>query len=646
MMGAISELCFDKSEIEGSLLQRFEHVVSHFPQQPAIVTSSNSLTYDELNQAANRLARSLVTRYGESPEPVAILLPDIPQQLIALWGVLKAGKFFVILDPISPTTHLHQIMGDLQASTLIADSSYNPQAIELANHRCSILNFNEIDASLPSDNLNLSISPTAIAAILYTSGSTGKPKGLIRDHRQILIYARNENSHHHIGVNDRQPLMAPLCFAASITHVNNALLQGATLHYLQIEREGVAHLAHWINQQAITLFRSPISLFRQFLDTLSGEQFFPSVRVLFLAGDILFKRDIDQCRRYFSPRCVIDHRYAGSEMGLVTRNIIHMDTELTSIIVPAGKPVEDVQVLILDDNGKTLAPGEIGEIAVRSRFLAPGYWHRPELTQKRFLPDPEGGERRTYLTGDLGRLLPDGTLEFCGRKDNLEKIRGYRVEPAAIEAAIYELGFVQSTTVIAQPAASGEKRLVAYILPATQTVPTVSELRTSLAQKLPEYMLPSSFVFLESLPMTATGKVDRKALPIPGGERPDLSTPYYPPRTELEEKLVEIWQDVLELDEIGINDSFLDLGGNSLLAARIIARVIDTMQVEIPLRLLFESPTIAQMAIAILQSQIPDQDFDRLLSELESMSDQEVQRELSRSEVEEIVGRIPDWQME
>jgi acyl carrier protein len=146
--------------------------------------------------------------------------------------------------------------------------------------------------------------------------------------------------------------------------------------------------------------------------------------------------------------------------------------------------------------------------------------------------------------------------------------------------------------------------------------------------------------------MTATGKVDRKALPIPGGERPDLSTPYYPPCTELEEKLVEIWQDVLELDEIGVNDSFLDLGGNSLLAARIIARVIDTMQVEIPLRLLFESPTIAQMAIAIFQSQIPDQDFDRLLSELESMSDQEVQRELSRSEVEEIVGRIPDWQME
>jgi len=629
MMEAFSELCFHKSEIEGSLPQRFEHVVSHFPQQPAIITSSKSLSYDELNQAANRLARSLLARYGESPEPVAILLPDVMQQLIALLGILKAGKFFVVLDPRSPAAHLHQILDDLEGRILIADGSNNTKAFDQANYPYTILDFNSIDASLPSDNLGLNSSPTDIAAIFYTSGSTGKPKGVIRDHRFLLNRAYIEFNTHHPGISDHMTLMTTLSFSASITDVNMASLSGSTLYPYDLQREGVAHLAQWINQQTITLFRPPISLFRQFLDTLSGEEFFPSVRLVILTGDVLYKRDLDRCRSYFPSNCLFLHRYAGSETGLVARFIIEQDTKITSPIVPVGQPMEDKQVLILDDDGKPLAQGETGEIAVRSRFLSLGYWRLPELTQAKFLPDPDGGERRIYLTGDLGRLLPDGTLEFCGRKDTLEKIRGYRVELATIEAAIYELGIVRSTTVIAQQAAPGEKRLVAYIVPATQPIPTVSELRSSLAQKLPEYMLPSSYVFLESLPLTTTGKVDRKTLPIPGRERPLLSTPYLPARTELEEKLVQIWQEALDLDEIGIYDNFLDLGGNSLLAARIIARVIDTMQVEIPVRLLFESPTIAQMAFAIREHQFPYQELDRLLTELEDMSDEEVQRQLS-----------------
>ena len=281
--------------------------------------------------------------------------------------------------------------------------------------------------------------------------------------------------------------------------------------------------------------------------------------------------------------------------------------------------------MLLDDEGRDVGFHQIGEIAVRSRYLSPGYWCIPELTQAKFLPDPEGGGQRIYLTGDLGRMLPDGCLEHLGRKDFLVQIRGYKVDVAEIETALLDLPTIEQAVAMAQKDHHGNHRIVAYIVSAQQP-PTITELRGFLKGKLPDYMLPASFVILDSLPQTPNGKVDRLALPAPGSGRPDLGNTFVPPRSPVENKLSEIWAAVLGLDQVGIQDNFLDLGGDSLLASQVIARVIKTCKVEVPLRSLWESPTIADMAVIIIQNQakrVDQEQLDRMLTELEELSSDE-----------------------
>jgi acyl carrier protein len=244
----------------------------------------------------------------------------------------------------------------------------------------------------------------------------------------------------------------------------------------------------------------------------------------------------------------------------------------------------------------------VGEIAVRSRYLSPGYWRQPDLTQATFRPDPTGGPERLYLTGDLGRRLPDGCLVHLGRKDFQVKIRGFRVEVAEVEGALLSLPTIKEAVVVAREERPGEQRLVAYLVPTQRPAPTVSVLRRALAATLPDYMVPSAFVVVDTLPRTPAGKVDRRGLPAPERLRPSLHVPFASARTPLEERLAGIWAEVLGVDRVGIHDHFLDLGGQSLLATSLVSRVLTTFQVDLPLRTLFESPTVAEMALAIGQA--------------------------------------------
>ncbi|MHC4715067.1 MAG: phosphopantetheine-binding protein, partial [Planctomycetota bacterium] len=305
----------------------------------------------------------------------------------------------------------------------------------------------------------------------------------------------------------------------------------------------------------------------------------------------------------------------------MSRFLVDGKTILKSHVVPVGYVVPHKEILLLDENGKPVAPGEAGEIAVKSRFLAAGYWRRPELTREKFLVDPGGGEERTFLTGDLGRLDDEGRLVHLGRKDFQVKVRGYRIETAEVEQALLATGEVEETLVVGrdQPGEDG-KTLVAYMVPSTRPAPTITHLRSVLSENIPEYMVPTRFVFLDSMPRTATGKADRRALPDLPTSRPELAAAYVAPRTPVEGQLSQMWSELLGISPVGVDDNFFDLGGHSLRAAQLLSRVSSAFGVEIPLPAFFESPTMAGMAPMITSELLQGagaEDLKSLIAEVE-----------------------------
>jgi len=302
--------------------------------------------------------------------------------------------------------------------------------------------------------------------------------------------------------------------------------------------------------------------------------------------------------------------------------------------VPVGYPLEDIEVLLLDDDGKEVAFNEIGEMSVRSRYLSPGYWRRPELSQVKFLSDPNGGDERIYRTGDLGLILDDGCLVHMGRKDFQVKIRGYRIEVGEIEAALLNIDNIKEAVVILREDRPRDRYLAAYIVPSRQPALSITALRHALAEKLPGYMVPSAFIILDALPLLPNGKLDRQRLPYPDSSRPNLDTPFIVPETSVEQALAKIWAEVLNVNHVGAHDNFFDLGGHSLAATRIVSRVIKHFQVDLPLQSLFQSPTVAEMATVIAEHQgkkLDQKELGDILVKLESLTEEEAERVLSES---------------
>ncbi|MGH7825285.1 MAG: phosphopantetheine-binding protein [Candidatus Binatia bacterium] len=334
-------------------------------------------------------------------------------------------------------------------------------------------------------------------------------------------------------------------------------------------------------------------------------------------------------KKYFSPDCILATGISSSETGLFREHLIDHNMEIIGGEVPVGYAVEGKKVLLLDDAGKQLDFNQVGEIAVRSRYLSPGYWGNPDLTGAKFKADAESGDGRLYLTGDLGMMLPDGCLIHKGRRDFRVKIRGYGVEIGEVEKAILAHESIGETVVVARENDFGETRLIAYFVSSVQPGTRASELRAFFKQRLPDYMIPSAFVMLDKMPLTAGGKIDRQSLPDPGNSRPCPDTPYAPPTTPVEEELANIWAEILSLDQVGIHDDFFELGGHSLTATRVISRVIKTFQLDVPLQALFQAPTVAAMAAVITEHQaqkLGEQDLDRILADLEALPEEEARR--------------------
>jgi acyl-CoA synthetase (AMP-forming)/AMP-acid ligase II/acyl carrier protein len=407
----------------------------------------------------------------------------------------------------------------------------------------------------------------------------------------------------------------------------SALLNGASLYPYNVKDKGPAAMADWLIRNQITIYCSVPTVFRYFLETLTGEENFPSLRLIKLIGEPVSKRDVELYQKYFSRQCLLLNRLGSTETGTIRWYFIDKKTQIDGNIVPVGYPADDHEVLLLDGGGREVESEGVGEIAVKSRYLTAGYWRRPDLTDAVFLP--AAGDERIYRTGDIGRMLPGGRLLCLGRKDSQVKIRGHRVELTEIEMALMDFPSIKNAVVIAGLDRFKQQCIIAYLVPKRYPRPTVTELRHALGERLPEHMIPSVFMFLSEFPLAPNGKLDRKSLPEPDYSRPELETPYVAPSNPFEIELANIWAAVLGLDRVGMHDNFFNLGGHSLAATRVVSQVIKQFQLELPLQSLFQSPTITEMAAVIEAHQgkkVGEVNLERMVAELELLSDDEARR--------------------
>ena len=582
--------------VEQSIPDRFEHIVRSYPRRPALKIHARTFTYDELNRAANRIAHDIVTRFGRQSEPFALLFENGFEGIAAFLGLLKAGKFAVTLAPSFPLERLTQILEDCEARVIVTDGGHLKLARKFQRTHI-VLNIDETDAAF-GDNPGLPVSVNDVAAVMYTSGSTGTPKGVVRAHRTFLQLCDTYADKRRITVDDRSSLVHSLSFGSAYGDLLPALLHGALLLPFDLKAESMHRFAAWLDEEQITISHLPPLAFRQLASCLDPQNPLRHLRVMCLSGAAVTRTDFELYRQHFAPTTLLEIRMGSTETGAAASAIVNHDFSFPQEGTPIGYPQAGRTILLLDERRHEVGAGEVGEIAVKGRNMSLGYWRRPDLTAEKFLADPAGGDESIYLTGDLGRRLPDGMLIHLGRKDSLVKIRGYRIEIAEIERALAAHGQVRDAAVVAWDRAPGDKFLAAYVVPQPGAALSVSVLHNWLKGTLPDYMLPSSFTFLRSLPLT-NGKVNRQALPRPDRHRPSLSSSYVAPSNDLEMQLVTLWENLLGTAPIGINDDFFALGGHSLLGAAIMAQVHDTLQADLPLRALFEAPTVAQLARCI-----------------------------------------------
>ncbi len=588
---------FKREEIEQSITARFEQQVERYPEHIAVKTKSHALTYHGLNQSANRLAHAILANRGEGEETIVLLLEHGIPAIVALLGVLKSGKTYVPLDPLYPLSRNTYILEDSQAHLIITNSANLTLAKQLSRNGCQLIVIDEMDSHLSAENTGLTISPDTMAYILYTSGSTGHPKGVIQNHRNLLHNVMKYTNGIHISADDHLSLIPSLSFAASVSDIYGALLNGAALFPFNLKEEGLTNLAKWLIKDEITVYHSVPTVFRYFAVVLTGKEEFTKLRLIKLGGEQVFKKDVELYRRYFCKDCILHIGLGATEMNIIRQYFIDKEITLDGSIVPVGYSVNDTDVILIDDGGKEVGFNRIGEIAIKSRYLAPGYWQKPELTQAKFLADPQGGDERIYLTGDLGRMLPDGCLLYLGRKDLQVKIRGHRIEIAEVEIALFDIDGIKEAVVVAREDQHGEQRLLAYIVAEWKTPPSIGKLRSFLLEKIPDFMVPSVFALLDSIPRTPNGKVDRGALPTLDLSRNVSEKFVIPPRTPLEIQIAEIWKEALRVDQVGLDDNFFDLGGHSLLLMEVIAKLENLLGIHIHPVILI-SKTLEEIASA------------------------------------------------
>lgn len=569
--------------------QLFEAQVKERPKAIALKFGEQQFTYQELNQGSNQLARYLQKLGVNSEMPVGICLERSTEAIAAMLAILKAGGAYVPLDPSYPTERLHFMIEDAGISLILTHEEW---VDSLQTNRNKVICLDrEWDAIAQESDENLLIHCTAdqIAYIIYTSGSTGTPKGVMVPHKAINRLVC-ETNYIKIEFSDRIAQVANLAFDAATFEIWGALLNGAQL--IGIDRETTLSPVDFVRelqQKQISIMFLTTALFNQTISQIPTA--FKSLKYLLFGGEMA---NVDRVRSVIQngkPQHLI-HVYGPTENTTFSTWYEVQEVPKNAITIPIGQPIANTQVYLLDANLNPVPAGAIGEIYLGGDGLAKGYLNRPELTKERFI------KSKLYKTGDRALYRSDGNLEFLGRTDRQIKIRGFRVELGEIETIIAQHPTVETAVVVLHEidSNSGNHQLIAYLIPKGLMMPNERDLRSFFKTKLPAYMIPAAFVVLEKFPLTANGKVDQKALPPPNLTVTKEITPNVAPTTSVEASLGEIWTQILGRKQVSIYDNFFELGGHSLLATQLVSRIRDRFQIELPLRSIFETPTIAELA--------------------------------------------------
>ncbi len=579
--------------------QLFEAQAEKTPEAQAVVFEDDALTYRQLNARANQIAHFLREK-GVGPECyVGLCMDHSIEMLIAVLAVNKAGGAYVPIDPNNPIDRQAYILEDAGAAILL---THQKHVAELQEHTVDVVCINcdeDRFAQYSADNPHSGVAPVNIAYLIYTSGSTGKPKGVMIKHQGLVSYLKwfmeFYRDEHVLDV----PMITRISFDISVKQYYGPITTGGRV--IMVPEDTIMQpekLIKTFSKLKHSCFNSVPSLWRSIIDTLETghTSIAPDCITNIVVGGEPLDPEVRRRTLKLFPAMRFFNVYGPTEAtATATYSLMSLDSKIT-----IGRPLGNYQIYILDPFMEPAPFGVTGELYIGGVGVARGYLERPDLTAEKFVPDPFGSQpgARLYRTGDLARMLPDGKIEFVGRIDFQVKIRGFRIELGEIEVALARHPALRQVIVLAREDKSGNKRLVAYAVPESNQPPAIAELKNFLRESMPDYMVPSAFVFLDKIPLTRNGKIDRRALPEPELSRADMELDYVAPRNQTEEIIALIFSDVLNVKQVGALDNFFELGGHSLIATQIISRIRDRLSVELPLRDLFQSPTVEGLAAA------------------------------------------------
>src|SRR6185295_7087094 len=552
-----------------------EEQAARTPDATAVEAVGRALTYRELNERAAILARRL-RRLGVGLESiVGLCVERSPEMVVGMLGVLKAGGIYLPLDPAYPRERLAFMLTDSGARVLLTQESLTGS---LPTGGREVVLLDGADPAAGGEEPGPAVSPLAAngAYLIYTSGSTGRPKAVLVPHAALVNYVRDAGDDAGIGAGDRVLQFASMSFDTSAEEIYPCLTRGATLVLRDDAMAGAPEsFLREVERLGLTVLDLPTAYWHELVDGMTAQELdWPGcARLVILGGEQARADRLDAWRRRVGERSRLLNTYGPTEATIVTTRRELNGRRDFPAAVPIGRPVPGARAHVVSHGLELLPAGLVGELVLGGAGLARGYLGRPDLTAERFVPDPFAGSpgERLYRTGDLARWLPAGELEHRGRTDHQVKVRGFRVELGEIEAALHRLACVREAVVVAREEAPGEARIVAYVVPAGEPSPSIAELRAGLKELLPDFMLPAAFVTLEALPLTPSGKIDRRTLPAPDRLRQPAETEFVAPQSPLEEALTAIWGEVLRRDKIGVHDNFFELGGDSIRSIQVVA---------------------------------------------------------------------------
>jgi amino acid adenylation domain-containing protein len=576
-----------------AIARRFESIAALHSEREAVKSGARVLTYGDLERRAEELASRVRAHFGAAEGSVGLLLEHGVDLAVGALACLKAGRIHIPLDLNNPADRQAAILADARARLVLRMKSTPMPPMDGVG---ALVVDDPATDPLPSLATWLPDDP-AVAFILYTSGSTGQPKGVMYRHDSVVARVADCNRFA-VGPGDRITALG-----SGGMNMYRALLTGATLVALNLREVSVEGLPQWLADEHITVYHSVPTVLRRLMSSLPGRLDVPDLRLVNITGETMLSSDVEMFRELFPETCELVNGLGTTEAGTFCEFRIARSTSVMPGPVPVGYAIEGTGVLLLDQAGAVVADGEIGEIVVVGEHLAAGYWQQPLLTADRFsVTECDGSRtskvvtRRTYRTGDLGRFLPDGSLLHLGREDFQVKIRGHRVEVGEVEVACRKHHAVREAVVIGRPDPSGVTSLHSYIVPQPAATIDPSELMTFLRDRLPEYMVPGTVAIIPALPVTPNGKVDRLALPDPVIACLTSAPTPLPPQGDLERVLLGFWREILKRENVSINDDFFALGGDSLSATQVVARIFSELNVEIPASTVFRAPTIVGLA--------------------------------------------------